>query len=169
MVKSERGVVLSERSTGLENSPWNLLSQNVEATAFQEGPYHWPVIGYEEDIKNWTKEDLEYYFKTYYAPNNCVVVVSGNVKFDNVKQLAEKYLEPIPAQPAPKPVHLVESPQTGEKRITVQKEVASPYLAVSYHVPEAKHEDYFALDILSSILSSGNSSRLYSALVVKNN
>ncbi len=167
MVKSERGVVLSERSTGLENSPWNLLSQNVEATAFQEGPYHWPVIGYEEDIKNWTKEDLEYYFKTYYAPNNCVVVVSGNIKFDNVKQLAEKYLEPIPAQPAPKPVHLVESPQTGEKRITVQKEVASPYLAVSYHVPEAKHEDYFALDILSSILSSGNSSRLYSALVDK--
>ena len=167
MVKSERGVVLSERSTGLENSPWNLLSQNVEATAFQEGPYHWPVIGYEEDIKNWTKEDLEYYVKTYYAPNNCVVVVSGNIKFDNVKQLAEKYLEPIPAQPAPKPVHLVESPQTREKRITVQKEVASPYLAVSYHVPEAKHEDYFALDILSSILSSGNSSRLYSALVDK--
>jgi predicted Zn-dependent peptidase len=167
MVKSERGVVLSERSTGLENSPWNLLSQNVEATAFQEGPYHWPVIGYEEDIKNWTKEDLEYYFKTYYAPNNCVAVVSGNIKFDNVKQLAIKYLEPIPAQPAPKPVHLVESPQTGERRITVQKEVASPYIAVSYHVPEAKHEDYFALDILSSILSSGNSSRLYAALVDK--
>jgi predicted Zn-dependent peptidase len=167
MVKSERGVVLSERSTGLENSPWNLLSQNVEATAFQEGPYHWPVIGYEEDIKNWTKEDLEYYFKTYYAPNNCVVVVSGNVMFNNVKQLAEKYLEPIPAQPAAKAVHLTESPQTGERRITVQKEVASPYLAISYHVPDAKHEDYFALDILSSILSSGNSSRLYAALVDK--
>ena len=109
MVESERGVVLSERSTGLENSPWRLLWENVQATAFQEGAYHWPVIGYEEDIKNWTKEDLEYYFKTYYAPNNAVVVVSGNVKLDDVKRLAEKYLEPIPAQPAPKPVHLVEA------------------------------------------------------------
>ncbi len=63
MVQSERGVVLSERSTGLENSPYRLLSENVRATAFQEGPYHWPVIGYEADIKNWTKEDLEYYFQ----------------------------------------------------------------------------------------------------------
>ena len=165
MVESERGVVISERSTGLENSPWRLLLENVEATAFQEGPYHWPVIGYEQDIKNWTIQDLEYYFKTYYAPNNCVVVMSGNIKYDEIKKLAEKYLEPIPAQPSPKPVHLIESPQTGERRITVQKDVAAPYLAIGYHVPDAKHPDYYALDILSSILSNGNSSRLYSAVV----
>ena len=167
MVESERGVVLSERSTGLENSPYRLLSENIDATAFQEGPYHWPVIGYEEDIKNWTIQDLEYYFRTYYAPNNCVVVISGNVKANDVKKLAEKYLEPIPAQPAAKPVHLVETPQTGERRITVQKQVANPYLGIGYHVPDAKHPDYFALDILSSILSSGKSSRLYSSLVDK--
>jgi predicted Zn-dependent peptidase len=167
MVKSERGVVLSERSTGLENSPYRLLSENIEATAFQEGAYHWPVIGYEADIKNWTKEDLEYYFRTYYAPNNCVVVMSGNIKFDNVKALAQKYLEPIAAQPPAKPVHLVETPQTGERRITVQKEVANPYLGIAYTVPEAKHNDYYALDILSSILTSGKSSRLYAALVDK--
>jgi len=165
MVKSERGVVLSERSTGLENSPWRLLSENVEATAFQEGPYHWPVIGYEEDIKNWTKEDLEYYFRTYYAPNNCVVVFSGNVKADVVKKLAQQYLEPIPAQPKAKPVHLIEAPQTGERRITVQKEVANPYLMIAYPVPEATHPDYYALDLLSSILTGGKSSRLYAALV----
>ena len=167
MVESERGVVLSERSTGLENSPWRMLSEAVQSTAFQAGAYHWPVIGYEEDIKNWTKEDLEYYFRTYYAPNNAVVVISGNVKFDDVKKLAEKYLEPIPAQPAPRPVHLVEPPQAGERRIMVKKQVANPYLAVAYHVPEAKHADYYALNILSDILSSGNSSRLYSALVDK--
>jgi predicted Zn-dependent peptidase len=165
MVKSERGVVLSERSTGLENSPWRLLSENVEATAFQEGPYHWPVIGYEEDIKNWTKEDLEYYFRTYYAPNNCVVVFSGNVKPDQVKKLAQQHLESIPAQPAAKPVHLVEAPQTGERRINVQKEVANPYLMIAYPVPEATNPDYYALDLLSSILTDGKSSRLYAALV----
>lgn len=167
MVESERGVVLSERRTGLENSPWRLLSQSVQATAFQEHPYHWPVIGYEDDMKNWTQQDLERYFKTYYAPNNCVVVVSGAIKLDQVKRLAEKYLEPIPAQPAPPIVHIVEPAQTGERRITVKKEVATPYLMIAYHTPESKNEDYYALNILSSVLSSGQSSRLYTALVDK--
>lgn len=165
MVESERGVVLSERSTGLENSPWRLLSQSLQATAFQEHPYHWPVMGYEDDMKNWTQQDLERYFKTYYAPNNCVVVVSGAIKFDKVKELAKKYLEPIPSQPEPPKVHIVEPPQTGERRIIVKKEVATPYFMIGYHTPESKNEDYYALNILSSILSSGNSSRLYSALV----
>ena len=167
MVESERGVVLSERRTGLENSPWRLLSQSVQATAFQEHPYHWPVIGYEDDMKNWTQQDLERYFKTYYAPNNCVVVVSGAIKVDQVKRFAEKYLEPIPAQLAPPLVHIVEPAQTGERRITVKKEVATPYLMIAYHTPESKNEDYYALNILSSVLSSGQSSRLYSALVDK--
>lgn len=165
MVESERGVVLSERRTSLENSPWALLSQSVQATAFQEHPYHWPVIGYEDDMKNWTQHDLEQYFKTYYAPNNCVVVVSGALKTADVKKLAEKYLEPIPAQPAPPVVHIVEPAQTGERRITVQKDVATPYLMISYHTPESKSDDYYALNILSSVLSSGKSSRLYNELV----
>ncbi|EIA07708.1 M16 family metallopeptidase [Flavobacterium frigoris] len=165
MVESERGVVLSERRTGLENSPWRLLSQSVQATAFQEHPYHWPVIGYEDDMKNWTQQDLERYFKTYYAPNNCVVVVSGAIKMEKVKEFAKKYLEPIPAQIAPPQVHIVEPAQTGERRITVKKEVATPYLMIGYHTPESKSEDYYALNILSSVLSSGNSSRLYASLV----
>lgn len=165
MVESERGVVLSERRTGLENSPWRLLAQSMQATAFQEHPYHWPVMGYEDDMKNWTQQDLERYFKTYYAPNNCVVVVSGAIKLEKVKELAKKYLEPIPAQAEPPKVHIVEPPQTGERRIIVQKEVATPYIMIGYKTPEAKNVDYFALNILSSILSSGNSSRLYSSLV----
>ena len=165
IVESERGVVLSERRTGLENSPWRFLSQSMQATAFQEHPYHWPVIGYEDDMKNWTQTDLERYFKTYYAPNNCVVVVSGAIKTEEVKRLAKKYLEPIPAQPEPPKIHIVEPPQTGERRITVQKEVATPYLMIGYHTPETKNEDYYALNILSSILSTGKSSRLYAYLV----
>lgn len=167
MVDSERGVVLSERSTGLENSPWNMLSDALNATAFQEHPYHWTVIGYESDIKNWTKEDLEKYFRTYYAPNNCVVVISGNVKVDEVKRLAEKYMAPILANAPPKPVHLVEPPQTGERRVTIQKEVPSPYLMIGYHTPEAMNKDYYSLSILNAVLTSGNSSRLYSELVDK--
>ncbi|MBM3402387.1 MAG: insulinase family protein [Bacteroidetes bacterium] len=167
MVESERGVVLSERSTGLENSPWNMLNDAVYGTAFQEHSYRWTVIGYETDIKNWTKEDLERYFKTYYAPNNCLVVVSGNVKVEDVKRLAEKYMAPIPVSDPPKPVHLVEPPQSGERRIIVQKEVPSPYMMIGYHTPEAQNKDFYALSILSSILSSGNSSRLHAELVDK--
>ena len=165
MVESERGVVLSERRTGIENSPWRPLSEALQATAFQEHPYHWPVIGYEDDMKNWTQQDLERYFKTYYAPNNCVVVVSGALKLEKVKELAKKYFEPIPAQSAPPKVHIVEPAQAGERRITIKKEVETPYMMIGYHTPESKNEDYYALNILSSVLSSGNSSRLYAALV----
>jgi len=165
MVESERGVVLSERSTGLENSPWRVLLEGLQATAFQEHPYHWPVIGYEDDMKNWTQADLEKYFRTYYAPNNCVVVISGAVKTQNVKALAEKYFASIPAQPEPEPVHIVEPEQKGERTITIQKDVATPYLAVGYHVPDAKSKDFYALVLLKEILSNGKSSRLHKALV----
>jgi predicted Zn-dependent peptidase len=81
--------------------------------------------------------------------------------------LAEKYIEPIPAQPEPPKVHTVEPPQTGERRVLVQKDVATPYLNIVYHTPETKHEDYYALNLLSDILSSGKSSRLYNQLVDK--
>ena len=165
MVESERGVVISERSTSLENSPWTLLTQSVQAQAFQEHPYHWPVIGYLDDMKNWKQADLERYFKTYYAPNNCVVVVSGAMKLEEVKKLAEKYLAPIPAQPAPPAVNTIEPPQTGERRILLEKDVNTPYINIAYKAPEAKHKDYYAMVLLNDILSSGNSSRLYAELV----
>ena len=146
MVESERGVVASERSTGLENSPWRMLMEGMQGVAFQEHPYHWPVIGYEDDIKNWKQADLERYFRTYYAPNNCVVVMSGAIKAADIRRLAEKYLEPIPAQPAPPPVHLVEPEQTGERRIAIRKDVSTPYLGIAYKAPQATQEDYYALD-----------------------
>jgi zinc protease len=167
MVESERGVVISERSTGLENSPWRMLFEATQGMAFLEHPYHWPVIGYLDDMKNWKQEDLERYFKTYYAPNNCVTVISGNVKFDEIKKLAEKYIEPIPAQAPPPKVNIVEPPQTGERRVVLQKDVATPYLGIAWHVPDAKHEDYYALTLLGDILTSGKSSRLYAELIDK--
>lgn len=165
MIESERGVILSERTTGLENNPLEQLWQEVQATAFVAHPYMWPVIGWESDIKNWKKGDLENYFHTYYAPNNCLVVISGDVKLNEIKKLAEKYWGPIPAGPKPREVHTVEPPQTGERRVFVKREVPSPYLMITYHVPQTGNEDYYALDLLSSILSQGRSSRLYNSLV----
>ena len=165
MIESERGVILSERSTGLENNPLEQLWQEVQATAFIAHQYQWPVIGWESDIKNWTKEDLEKYFHTYYAPNNCVVVISGDVKLDEVKKLAEKYFEPIAAGPKPRALHTIEPEQKGEKRVFVKREVPSPYIMITYHVPQSGTEDYYALDLLNSILSEGESSRLYNSII----
>jgi len=165
MIESERGVILSERSTGFENNPLEQLWQELQATAFVAHPYMWPVIGWESDIKNWTKEDLENYFHTYYAPNNCVVVISGDVKFNEVKKLAEKFFESIPSGPKPREIHTVEPEQTGERRIFVKREVPTPYLMIAYHVPQSGTEDFYALDLLNSILSEGASSRLYQSIV----
>ncbi|QSX29931.1 insulinase family protein [Shewanella cyperi] len=168
MVESERGVVASERTTGLENSNWRTLMEELKGAAFRAHPYSWPVIGHESDIAAWTLDDLVQYHKTYYAPNNAVVVVAGDVKLAEVKALADKYFAPIPAQAPPRDIKTVEPEQKGERRVYVQKaSVTSPNVMMAYHVPATRHEDYYALDLLASILSQGNSSRLYQALVDK--
>lgn len=166
MVESERGVVLSERSTGLENSNYRLIGELVQSTAFQEHPYMFPVIGFESDIKSWTQEDLENYFKTYYSPNNATVVVVGDVTLEQVKKMADQYMAPIPARGLPPKIRTVEPPQHGERRVTAFKDIATPNILMAYHVPETKHEDFYALDLLSSLLTSGNSSRLTKSLVM---
>ena len=166
MVQSERGVVLSERSTGLENSNFRLLQQEVFGVAFQAHPYSWPVIGHESDIKAWTQDDLVHYFNTYYAPNNAVSVIVGDVKFDEVKKLAEKYFAAIPKRALPPPVRTIEPEQKGERRLFVAKESAtSANLMLAYKVPASNNPDYYALEVLQSILAEGKTSRLYHALV----
>lgn len=166
MVESERGVVTSERSTGLENSNFRAISEEVKNAAFRAHPYSWSVIGHQSDIDNWTLEDLKQYYKTYYAPNNAVVVIAGDVTVEQVKKLAIQYFEPIPSQPAPKKVHTVEPEQKGERRVYLQKKsVTTPNILMAYHVPNTQDQDYYALDILSDILATGDSSRLQKALI----
>ena len=166
MVNSERGVVTSERSTGLENSNFRKLSAEVKGVAFRAHPYSWSVIGHQSDIDNWSMQDLKDYHKTYYAPNNAVVVIAGDVTVEQVKKLAEKYFEPIKAQPKPKKVHTVEPEQIGERRTYIHKpSVSAPNIMMAFHVPETQHEDYYALSMLASILGEGQSSRLSRSLV----
>lgn len=168
MVESERGVVQSERTTGLENSNWRTIQEALKGVAFSAHPYSWSVIGYESDIAAWSLEDLQQYHKTYYAPNNAVVVIVGDVKLAEVKKLANQYFAPIPAQTPPKEVRTVEPLQQGERRVFVKKEsVSTPNVMLAYHIPATSHADYYALDLLSSILSQGNSSRFYQGLVDK--
>lgn len=166
MVASERGVVASERTTGLENSNWRVLQEELKGAAFRAHPYSWSVIGHESDIAAWTQQDLEQYHQTYYAPNNAVVVIAGDVKLAAVKAFADQYFAPIPAQPAPQEIRTVEPEQKGERRVFVKKStVSTPNLMVGYHIPATAHKDYYALDLLAAILGEGKSSRLYQALV----
>ncbi|HEX8435236.1 pitrilysin family protein [Archangium sp.] len=165
VVESERGVVYSERRSSVDNDNSGLLMEQVQATAFVAHPYQIPVIGWPSDIESWKQEDLERYFRTYYAPNNATLIVVGAVTPEEIFSLAEKYLEPIPAQPAPEPVRTVEPPQQGERRVVVRKLAQAPLLQMAFHGLKGSDADAPALDLLVRILTEGNSSRLHRRLV----
>ena len=165
VVESERGVVYSERRSGVDNDNNGLLMEQVQATAFVAHPYQFPVIGWPSDIESWKLEDLQRYFKTYYAPNNGSLIVTGAVTPAEVFALAEKYLEPIPSQPAPDPVRTLEPEQQGERRLVVKKQAQTPLIQLAYHGIAGKDPDAEALDLLLRILSDGDSSRLHRRLV----
>ena len=165
VVESERGVVYSERRTSVDDDNTSLLDEQVMATAFVAHPYQIPVIGWPSDIEHWTLADLKSYFRTYYAPDNATLIVAGDVTPAEVFSMAERYLEPIPAQPPPPPVTTVEPPQLGERRVVVRKTGQVPLLEVAYHVGTPRDPDAEALDLLRLILTTGESSRLYRRLV----
>jgi zinc protease len=165
MIESERGVVYSERRSSVDNSNGGMLSELAEAAAFEAHPYHWPVVGWPSDIESWTMEDLKSHWSMGYAPNNCVMVIVGDVRFDQVLALSRKYLEPIPRREPPPPVRTREPEQLGERRVILNKPAQLPIQFFLYHVPDARHPDTPVLDVISTILSQGQSSRLYKRLV----
>ena len=114
MVESERGVVASERRTSVDANNFGILNEQLEATAFTAHPYQWPVIGWMVDIENWTIEDLKRHFDVGYSPANATMVVVGDVVFDDVVKLGQKYIEPIPSRRTPPPVVTREPEQLGD-------------------------------------------------------
>ncbi len=167
IVESERGVVYSERRTSVDNNNFGILLEQLRAAAYQALPYHWPVVGWPSDIESWTMDDLKAHFRMGYAPNNCIVVVVGDVTTSNVLALAKKYFEPIPREAPPPPIRTKEPEQLGERRVTVTRPAQLPIELVAYHVPETKNPDDTSLDVLETVLARGQSSRLYSRLVDK--
>jgi len=165
VVESERGVVYSERRLRVDNSNFGQLYEQMQATAFVAHPYQFPVIGWPSDIESWSQEDLESYFRTYYAPNNSTMIVVGDVTAEEIFALAEKYLEPIPAQDPPLPVRTVEPEQTGERRLVIEKEAQVPLMMMAWHIGAADSPDMAALELLVSIMTDGDSSRLHQRLV----
>uniref|UniRef100_Q026D1 Peptidase M16 domain protein n=1 Tax=Solibacter usitatus (strain Ellin6076) TaxID=234267 RepID=Q026D1_SOLUE len=165
IVQSERGVVYSERRTSVDNNNFGILHEQLQAAAFTAHPYHWPVVGWPSDIEAWTMQDLKNYFAIGYAPNNCTMVVVGDVTAERVIALAKKYIEPIPRHEPPPPVRTKEPEQLGERRVIVRKPAQLPLQMIAFHVPEARNPDAKVLDLIATVLSTGQSSRLYKRMV----
>jgi zinc protease len=165
VLESERGVVASERRLSVDNNNDAILGENVRATAIMAHPYHWDVIGWMSDIQSWRRDEIMAYYKTYYAPNNAVLIAVGD--FDPAAALAliKKYYDPIPASPPPPPVTTVEPPQQGLKTVLVRKEAQTPSFEVVWHSPGVRDPDFPPLSILEKPLLEGRSSRLYRRLV----
>jgi len=163
--ESERGVVASERRMGVENNNEAILNENVRATAIMAHPYHWDVIGWMSDILSWRRDEVMQYYRTYYAPNNAVLVVVGDFDTQKTLELIKKHYENIAAQTPPPPVSTAEPPQMGKKQVVIRKEAQTPSFMVVYHAPSCNDPDFFALSILEKPLLRGQSSRLYRRLV----
>ena len=165
IVESERGVVANERRLSVDNSNMGILYEQMNAAAYIAHPYRWPILGWASDIENFSVDDLKQHYRMGYAPNNCVMVVSGDVSATEVITLAKKYFEPIPRHDPPPPLRTREPEQLGERRVVVGKQAQLPILLVSFHVPNARHDDFIPLEVLGAILTQGRSSRLYRRLV----
>jgi len=167
MIASERGVVASERRTGVDNNNFGILDEQLWAAAFTAHPYHWPVVGWMVDIENWKMEDLKHHFEMGYSPSNATMVAVGDVTAEEIFNLAEKHIEPIPSHDPPPKVTTQEPEQLGEHRVVVKKFAQLPLLMIAYHVPQSTSPDFYALNLLEAILLTGQSSRLYQRLVDK--
>jgi zinc protease len=165
VIESERGVVFSERRLRVEDSNAGFLSEQMQATAFIAHPYQFPTIGWPSDIRGWRIEDLQQFFRTYYAPNNCTVVVVGDVSVDEVLALARRFLEPIPRQAPPPEVRTREPEQPGERRLRVERRAQTPLVQVAYKSPAGSDPRIEAIGLLGIILAQGDASRLHRALV----
>ena len=165
IIESERGVVYSERRTAIDNNPPGALNEQMMAAAFTAHPYHWPVLGWPSDIEGWTMADLKQYWSMGYAPNNCILVVAGDVTESEILSLAKKHLEPIARRSVPPPLKTIEPAQVGERRVLLEKPAQLPMVLMAYHTVESKHPDNNVLTVLDSILTDGRSSRLYRRLV----
>jgi len=164
-VASERGVILSERRSTVDDPNQWFLAEQVQAVSFVAHPYQIPIIGWPSDIAAWTLDDLQNHFRINYAPNNTVLVIVGAVTPDEVFAMAEQYFGKIPAQKAPPEVRTVEPPQQGQRRVEVSRPGQTPYLQAAFHIPPADNPSMPALRLLADILATGPSSRLYQRLV----
>ncbi|WP_432418341.1 M16 family metallopeptidase [Bacteroides fragilis] len=162
----QRGVVMEEFKQRCLNQPYGDVGHLLRPLAYRVHPYQWPTIGKElSHIANATLEEVKDFFFRFYAPNNAVLAVTGNISFEEAVSLTEKWFGPIPRREVPLRQLPKEPVQTGERRQVVERNVPLDSLFMAYHMCDRLDADYYAFDILSDILSNGRSSRLNQHLV----
>lgn len=166
---AEIAVVMEERRTRTEDDPYGSLYEDLFATTFKVHPYRWPVIGWMEDLKNLTPQDIRAHYDKYYSPDNAFIVVAGDIDPKATIALIEASFGPIKPSSTNARAISPEPQQQGERRVELLREAELPAVAAAYHAPSITHADTYALDVLSTVLSTvlsgGKSSRLYRSLV----
>jgi zinc protease len=170
-VRTERDVILEERSMRVDNDPGSRLGELINATQYLNSPYRLPVIGWRHEIASYTREDALAFYRTWYAPNNAILIVAGDIDADELRPLAEKYYGVIPARPVPERHRLTEPPQDAPREVDLadprvqQPSLMRSYLAPSFSAGETKHA--YPLEVLAEILGGTSTSRLYRSLVIE--
>jgi zinc protease len=171
-VEPERLVILEERRQRTDVSPRAILREHVNATLFMNHPYGTPVIGWAHEIKTLSIDDLQSFYRRWYAPNNAILVVAGDITAAELRPLAERFYGAIPSQTMPERARPQEPPQSAARRVELrdarvrQPSWSRSYLAPGYGSPEGRHA--YALEVLDEIMGGGATSRMYRRLVVEN-
>jgi zinc protease len=162
-------VVMEERRMRVDDNPQEILLERLNAAAFVASPYHHPVIGWKNDIQNMTVDDLRKWYETWYAPNNAILVVVGDVKPNQVYKLAQTYFSDLQPITLPKIKPEKDLLPLGEKRLIIRTQAQLPWLVMAYPVPvikqDSNNQDPYVLHIIATLLSGGNSARFAKNLV----
>ncbi|WP_431855550.1 M16 family metallopeptidase [Azospirillum sp.] len=171
VVYPERDVVMEERRQRVENEPADKIGEQINATLFVHHPYGTPIIGWPQEMAAMTREEAEAFYKRWYAPNNAILVVSGDVSAEELKPLAEKYYGTVAAKPVPERKRVSEPPIGAERRVILRDaEVRQPSIRRLWHAPSYRTDkdgNAYALQVLAEIMSGGATGRLYRSLVVE--
>ncbi len=164
-IEQERGIVKEERRVSTDNDIRGKMFEDLYATAFMVHPYRHPIGGWMKDLDNITLQNAKDYFRTYYAPNNAVLLIVGAFETRTIQGKVRRLFGSIPRGPNPPGVPNAEPLQIGERRATLHKLAELPAIAVGYKGAPVSSPDFYALDLLTTILSTGQSSRMYTRLV----
>ena len=165
-IETQRLVVKEERRQRIDNQPYGTVLEESFKRAYREHPYHWPVIGYMEHLDAATDEDYVNFYKDFYVPNNAILSIAGDFDPAQAKKLIAKYFGSIPkgTRTIYRP-DIMEPPLPGEVRDTIFDNISLPAVVQTYRIPAQGTPDYYAVSMLSTLLSQGESSRLSKALV----
>jgi len=165
-IATQKKVVIEEKKQSYDNRPYGTILQETMKRAFTVHPYRWTTIGDPDHIMAAKDEEFQQFYDKFYVPNNAVLVLAGDIEIEPTKELIKKYFADIPRGKADLSLELpVEPPLAGEVRDTVFDNVQLPLILQAYRTPALGTDDFYALDMLSTLLSTGQSSRLYKALV----